>query len=583
MVKLVQSGVVQRNAVLYVRVSDPKQAKLEGSLDTQAGALKNYVASRRQHAFQENWSIVGVYREEGKSAKEGVARPELQRMLSAIRSGEANTILVTKMDRLVRSLVQFLDLWRMFEEYEVTLISLAESFDTSSPMGRAMLKMVVLFAEMERERIAERVREGVRHRMDLGYYVGGPTLGYDFDPANPGKLVVNQDEAAQVVHLFEQYLELGSLAQVQKYAARKGVVSKQYVSKRQGLPVGGAPFSLTQVKRMLTNPLYVGLVPNSENELITGKHEPIVPERVWKRVQRRVNAQVRTRHNANEELLYGFFLKGIISCGQCQSSMTPRYAYGRSQRYYYYSCTNRTRHGTAACSLKDVPAPALDEAFLGRLKELGEQAGYVRHLSQQKNLSANVELEQLELRRKALERELAELHRRMNRWTDLLSLSKQEGAERTILHKIGEAEAREAAIRAELEELAIQKSALRERTVDPAQVCKNIHQFAELLDHAEPAEKRALVGLMVHKVIWTPEEVKYALYEQPSPEVLAEAVGAASDGSLLSEGWCTTSQTQRTNPAVLWATDQVRLTPVGRSGALAIQIGQLVKKVPRMN
>jgi len=544
------SSKVVRNAALYVRVSDLKQVRLEGSLDTQVEALKSYIASRQKQSFQEDWRVYGVFREEGKSAKEGVARPELERIVRAIRAGGVNAVVVTKMDRLVRSLVQFLELWKLFEDNDVTLISLAESFDTSNPMGRAMLKMVVLFAEMERERIGERVREGVRHRMDLGYYVGGPTLGYDFDPANPGKLVVNQEEAALVIDLFEQYVELGSLSQLRKYAVRRGIVSKQYVSKRQGLPVGGSPLSLTQVKRVLTNPLYTGLVPNSENELIIGKHEPIVPERVWKRVQSKLNAQVRTRHNANQEPLYAFFLKGIIHCGQCQSSMTPRYAYGRSQRYYYYSCTNRTRHGTGACSLKDVPAPALDEAFLNRLKELGEQAGYVRHLSQQKSLSNTVKLEQLELRRKALERELAELHRRMNRWTDLLSLSKQEGAERTILHRIGEAEAREEAIKAELEALHMQKSDLRDRTVDPEQVCQNLHQFAELLDHAEPAEKRALVGLMVQKLVWTPGEVKYALFEKPSPEVLAEAAaGTASGGSLVSEGWCPFGHPRRTRTA----------------------------------
>jgi len=573
-IKPTQEKVV-RNAALYVRVSDRKQAKLEGSLDTQAEALKSYLASRQQHSFQEEWRIYGVFREEGKSAKEGVLRPELQRIVQAIRSGDVNAVVVTKMDRLVRSLVQFLELWKLFEENDVTLISLAESFDTSSPMGRAMLKMVVLFAEMERERIGERVREGIHHRMDLGYYVGPPTLGYDFDPANPGKLVVNQEETALVLDLFEQYLATGSLARLRKYLARKGIVSKQYVSKRQGLPFGGGALSVTQLKRHLTNPLYIGLVPNSEGDLIQGKHQPIVPENLWNQVRRRLQVQIRTRHNSNEETLYPFFLKGLIFCGECDSAMTPRSAHGRSQRYFYYSCTRRTRHGTEACSIKDVPAPALDDAFLGRLKELGENENFVVHLGKQKALNSTVEFDQLELRRKTLERELADVRRKVSKWTDLLGMSKTEGGEKAILRKIGEAEERDESIKAELEEMTIRKRELREQNADPEQVCQTLHAFAELIDAAEPSEKRMLVKLLVAKVVWTTGEIKYALYEQPNPDMLdqPEPVGATSDGSLLKGKWCTTSQTQRTASGILWAVDPVAILPQGRSGSLRIALG----------
>lgn len=533
----------------YIRVSTNKQAfRNEGSLDTQEDSLSSFVLAKQKQQVvakdQIDWQITDVYREEGKSAK-NTNRPELQRLFHDIKTGRVNTVIVTKIDRITRSLCDFLDIWKFFEANDVTFVSLNESVDTSTPMGRAMVRIVVIFAEMEREQIAERVREKTEWRKEQGFYCGSPCLAYDFDPENRGHIKINEAETVVVRHIYEAYLKLGSVRATARSINEQGYRSKTYIS-RAGKPMGGAPFCNTSIEQILENPLYIGKVRNGGG-LINGKHEGFLPVELWERVQSRLHKQIRTRHNALEERQYAFLLAGLIYCGNCDAQLTPRWAGGRSQRYFYYACTSRNHGGKIACDMKDVPAPTLDDAFAQRIMELGEKRQYVKNLCSQSNLGHQIELEQLENRRKGLERQLGQLRRKLQRWSDLLADSKDHGAEAQLLKMIGSASQEDQAIETSLKEIDREKGKLKERTADPKAIVQTLRTFSELFGAATDEEKRLLVRLTVHKVIWTPTEVKYALYEHPDDGKLAglNGNGGGNISPVCSEWWTRAESNRR--------------------------------------
>ena len=141
-------------------------------------------------------------------------RPELQRMLRAVRCGEINVVICTKIDRFTRSLQDFFTLYDALQKSGAQFISLDEAFDTTTATGKAMLKIALVFAELERERTSERTKESMTARAQRGLFNGGRVLGYDLDPENKGVLKVNLEEKALVELIFAKALELGSARKV---------------------------------------------------------------------------------------------------------------------------------------------------------------------------------------------------------------------------------------------------------------------------------------------------------------------------------------------------------------------------------
>ena len=187
-----------RRCALYVRVSTLNQAEDGESLDEQVETLEKYCSFK-------NWQIHGIYREEGVSGKD-LKRPAFQRMLSEVEKGKINTVIVKKLDRLSRSIVDFEGLYNFFQDKAVDLVSTQENFDTSTALGRTVIRIVLVFAQLEREQTSERTRDIMAHRARQGLYNGGyPALGYDNAPDQQG-LVVCEAEVPVVREVFNTYL-----------------------------------------------------------------------------------------------------------------------------------------------------------------------------------------------------------------------------------------------------------------------------------------------------------------------------------------------------------------------------------------
>lgn len=274
---------------IYTRKSTEHGLDMEfNSLQNQEESCKAYIASQSFNGWQ-------YYKTYSDAAISGgtMERPALKQMLEDMVHGLINTVVVYKVDRLSRSILDFHNMMKYFEKYGANFVSITQSFDTSTSMGKLTLNMLLSFAQFEREVSGERVRDKIRASKAKGLWVGGtPRLGYDI--VNK-KLTVNSTEAGQVKHLFEKYLELQSVNDLTEYAKQNGIYAKKWTTAK-GRIMGGRPIAKMGMHRMLRDRIYIGQIEHKKNGTFAkGEHEPIISEELFNRVQ------IALANNSNEK------------------------------------------------------------------------------------------------------------------------------------------------------------------------------------------------------------------------------------------------------------------------------------------
>lgn len=268
---------------VYVRKSSDRGLDQEfNSLDNQELACKSYIASQ---AFQ-GWEYFKTYSDGGISGGT-MARPGLQALLTDVRNGKVQVVLVYKIDRLSRSIYDFKSMMKKdFEPHKCDLVSITQSFDTSTAMGKLTLNMLLSFAEFEREVASERVRDKMRATKSKGLWVGGvPPLGYDIQF---GKLIVNETERETVNKIFNTYLASHSLLDCRDRIAVLGIHGKQWTTKK-GETRGGREMTANIIERILKNQIYLGKLPNkSTGEVFDGQHSAIITQELFDAVQQKL-------------------------------------------------------------------------------------------------------------------------------------------------------------------------------------------------------------------------------------------------------------------------------------------------------
>lgn len=282
---------------LYSRVPTQKQADVkEGSLVPQRDRLEQFV-KYKEMSTEEKWKIYKVYEDGGLSGKD-IDRPALQEMIQDIKDGNINAVIVTKIDRVSRSVVDFSHLWKLFEKHNVQFISLAENFDSSTAIGRAMLKLTLVFAELERETIGERTRGKAQWRAEQGLWNGNIVLGYDIDPHRKGHILVNKEEAKVIKLIFKTYLQTKSVKETARRLNEMGYRTKSFVS-RSGKKKEPKKFLGSTISKILQNPIFVGEI-RFKGQLYEGRQEAIVNKETWDAVQKRF-ASVRKERPARKK------------------------------------------------------------------------------------------------------------------------------------------------------------------------------------------------------------------------------------------------------------------------------------------
>lgn len=353
-------------AAIYTRKSTEEGLGGDfSSLDAQRESAELFVRSQ-------GWECLPDRFDDGGYSGGNMDRPGLKRLVAEIEAGRVDVVCVYKVDRLSRSLRDFSRLMETFDAHKVSFVAVTQSFNTSTPMGRLTLHILLSFSEFEREVIGERTRDKIAGARRRGKWGGGrPVLGYDIQTGPHGsKLVINPAEAERVKTIFDLYLHSrGGLTGVVAECGRRGWVSKSWTTKA-GVGHGGKSLDKDAVYAMLTNPLYDGRVRHHANTY-PGEHQAIVDRDVFQRVQAKLKtsgkaggSQVRNEHGA--------LLKGLVRCAACGCSMHHHFASKTgaksTRRYRYYVCDTALKRGWDACPAPSLPAGDIERFVFGTIK-----------------------------------------------------------------------------------------------------------------------------------------------------------------------------------------------------------------------
>ena len=265
-----------KRVVIYIRVSTIDQAREGYSLAAQRHILEEWAIS---HGHE----VVYVYEDSGISGKDVSHRPAMVRLLEDARLNKFDIVLVWSLSRLTRSVADLYTTWELLKTYHIGLMSYTETFDTNTPAGRAMMGFLGVFAQMEREITAERVKVAMAERAAMGKRTCNEVLGYDLDGSD--SLRINENEAERVRYIFDKYIEYQNLSAVAELCALRG-----YWGKR------GRKLKAQHIKTVLTRPIYIGY--NSYcGKLYRGNFEPIISERQFERAQKILQSKRRVNHH----------------------------------------------------------------------------------------------------------------------------------------------------------------------------------------------------------------------------------------------------------------------------------------------
>jgi site-specific DNA recombinase len=259
---------------IYTRKSTEEGLEQDfNSLDAQREACEAFILSQKH----EGWVALPTPYDDGGYSGGTLQRPALQRLLADIRGSKMDVVVVYKIDRLTRSLLDFAKIVEVFDAHDVAFVSVTQAFNTATSMGRLTLNVLLSFAQFERELTGERIRDKIAASKKKGIWMGGyPPLGYD---VKDRKLVVNEAEAKTVRYIFHRYQELRSVRLLKEHLDEAGIVSKRRTAP-DGRPYGGKPIARGALYLMLQNRIYRGEIVHKD-EAYPGEHEPIVDDDLW--------------------------------------------------------------------------------------------------------------------------------------------------------------------------------------------------------------------------------------------------------------------------------------------------------------
>jgi site-specific DNA recombinase len=348
---------------IYTRKSTDEGLDREfNSLDAQRESAEAYIASQ-QH---EGWTCLPDRYDDGGYTGGNMDRPALQRLLEETAAGKIDCIVVYKVDRLSRSLMDFSRLVELFDKHGVSFVSVTQQFNTTHSMGRLTLNILLSFAQFEREIISERTRDKMAATRRKGKWSGGhPVLGYDVVDR---KLVINEAEAACVRQIFQLYLEHQSLISTIQELNRRGWTTKRWTIKKGG-ESGGRPFDKGNLHGLLTNVLYIGQV-RYKDEVHPGEQAGIVDPVLFERVQALLQHNARTEGTTSRSQ-FSALLTGLLRCVPCGCSMPHTHTVKRNTRYRYYVCLHAQKQGWSACPSRSVPAAEIERFVIDQIRRYG--------------------------------------------------------------------------------------------------------------------------------------------------------------------------------------------------------------------
>ncbi len=346
-----RTPVHKQRCAVYTRVSKDERLDMAfNSVDAQREACEAYVASQKP----EGWVLLEGYYEDGGFSAATLERPALQRLLADIEA-----------DRLVRALMDFAKLVELFEAHGVTFVSITQSFNTTTSVGRLTLNILLSFAQFEREVTGERIRDKIAASRKKGMWMGGtPPHGYD---VKDRRLVVNKTEAVLVRTIFEHFIACGSATVLVKELAAEGHTTKIWIT-AAGRQRPGKQIDKGHLYRLLNNRVYLGEAVHRGTPY-PGEHKAIVPRALWDKAHAILAENVR-RRGSRTRAKTPAPLKGLLRCKACKAAMTPSHTTNRGRTYRYYVCLKSIKNGAATCEIGSIAAAEIEGVVTGQVRRL---------------------------------------------------------------------------------------------------------------------------------------------------------------------------------------------------------------------
>ena len=525
------------------------------SVENQVEMCRNYIASVYGPQAAE---AALVYEDEGFSGGT-LERPQFKQMMKDSHEQKFAAIVVYRLDRISRNIGDFAKLIEDLGKRKIDFISIREQFDTSSPMGRAMMYIASVFSQLERETIAERIRDNMHELAKTGRWLGGNTpTGYESEGVTSVsvdgktrkayKLKPIPEEISLVKKIYDLFMESGSLTKIDQYLLERQIKTKM-----------GKNFTRFAIRAILTNPVYMiadedaynymidneadlfsdkekfdgvhGIMaynrtlqrpgqanqinPISEWIVAVGKHPGIVPGAAWIAVQEKLELnKVKSYRSSRGNVA---LLSGLLYCGHCGDYMRPKVTNRKNangETIYTYMCTMKERSRGKVCRMKNVSGNLLDAKIVQTVKELGKNSDEMaKQIMQTKRvLRGNMEGYNAELEKARAQ--IEETDKQVKGLIDTLSRTSGTSAEKYIVERIDELNKTGDAQRRRLEELESLTKQHELADIEFDIIQNMLANFGESIETYSVEQKRAAIRAVVKKVVWDGENVHLYLFGQ---------------------------------------------------------------------
>ncbi len=422
-----------------------------------------------------------------------IERPALKRMMEDIQAGKIDCVVVYKVDRLSRSLLDFARVMETFDKFSVSFVSVTQHFNTTHSMGRLTLNILLSFAQFEREIIGERIRDKLAAQCRRGQWTGGyPVLGYDVDRSErTPKLVINPEEATKVRRIFSLYLEMKNLMPVVEELDKRGWKNK-FVALQERPPKGGRSFDKCSVYALLTNPIYCGKIKH-KTDLYQGQHQAIIDDEIYERVQAQLRENSFNRGNRLPSK-YGGLLKGLIRCPNCNVAMVHNMTKRNAIVYRYYTCVRAIKRGRQACKHPSLPAGEIEAAVVDQVREISRDIKLRDEIIRQAMIATQQGRAELESHHVQLMRQLTRDH------GEIRELALDQKPNTSIAHRIADIQDRIAKAELELAKVNRQLHDLDKQQMTTEEIQEAFIDFDRIWDALTTREQSQLLALLVSKV-----------------------------------------------------------------------------------
>lgn len=468
---------------IYTRKSTDEGLEMDfNSLDAQREAAEAFILSQRH----EGWVALPERYDDGGYTGANMERPALKRLLADVEAGRVDAVVVYKVDRISRSLLDFSRIIEVLDRRACSFVSVTQQFNTTHSMGRLTLNILLSFAQFEREIISERTRDKMAAARRKGKWTGGALiLGYDLD-SKQRRLVINKNEAQRVRAIFALFLEKQSLLVTATELNRRGWPRKTWKG-RAGQICGGGLWKKTNVLALVTNKAYIGKV-EYRGEVCDGEHEAIVDLPTFQAAQevlaRAARGEIPRRPPGKSALL-----SGLLRCGACGCAMSPTYTPKGNKCYRYYVCQTAMKRGWDACPSRSVPAQEIEDFVMKKLSSITRDTQLVQEITDKAKAEAAALRGALQDERKNLQTSLREASRQI---PDMIGQSGFAARMADLQDQIRAGENRMREIDAEL-------AALPER-VSKVEIAGALGRFDELLASMPAFDRARLLGMIIKEI-----------------------------------------------------------------------------------